>query len=135
MTTVRALGAPRRMPTYQAVFFAPAALIVVDAVGYSIGALAPLRRALAPADSYWKRRLTLNLQLANQGLYVAGVAALLGALYAEAQPQAATAIGVLVLLTCAYTVVTVLSMTPRDWPHVLPRAIAAVLLVAAWAMR
>jgi hypothetical protein len=120
---------------YQALLFAAAALIVIDPIGYSVGALAPIHRALALADPYWRRRLTLNLPLANQGLYFAGIAALLGAVYAETQPQAASALAALCFLTCAYTVVTVGTLTPKDWTHVLPRAIAAVLILAAWGTR
>lgn len=116
----------------RALFFGASALILFDAIGYSIGALAPIQRALAPSDQYWKRRLMLNLLLANQGLYFAGIVALLGATYIETQPQAANALEVLSLLTCVYTVVTVLTLTPKDWPHVLPRALAAVLILAAW---
>jgi len=109
--------------------------MLVDAVGYSLGALGPIQRALRPDDPYWTRRLTLNLALANQGLYFAGLAAVLGAIYIDTQPQAANTIEGLCLLTCAYTVVTVLVATPRDWPHVLPRGIAGALLLIGWAMR
>src|SRR5262249_37932651 len=115
--------------------FVAAALITIDAVGYSIGAIAPMLRAIAPPQRYWKRRLMLNLLLANQGLYFAGIAALLGAIYVDTQPQAANAIEILCLLTCAYTVVTVPTLTPKDWPHILPRAVAGVLILAAWSAR
>jgi hypothetical protein len=98
-----------------------AALMFLDAVAYSLGALGPIQRALRPADPYWKRRLTLNLLLANQGLYFAAVAAFIGAVYIDTQPQAANVIEILSLLTCAYTVITVPVVTPKDWPHVLPR--------------
>jgi len=109
-----------------------AAFMLLDAVGYSLGALGPIRRALRSDDPYWNRRLTLNLLLANQGLYFAGVAATLGAIYVDTQSQAANAIEVLCLLTCIYTVVTVTMLTPKDWPHVLPRGIAGVLILIAF---
>ena len=116
-------------------FGGAAALMIVDAVGYSIGALAPIQRALEPLDPYWKRRLLLNLLLANQGMYFAGIAATIGAAYIDTQPQAANAIEILCFLTCVYTVATVFGLTPKDWPHVLPRAIAAGLILTAWSTR
>jgi hypothetical protein len=118
--------------TARTLFASAAALMVVDAIGYSIGALGPLQRILGPTDPYLKRRLTLNLLLANQGLYFAGFAAWVGVVYVNSQPQAAKAIELLCFLTCIYTLVTVPVLTPRDWPHVLPRGLAAVLISAAW---
>ena len=109
--------------------------MLLDAVGYSLGAFGPIRRALRSDDPYWTRRLTLNLLLANQGLYFAGLAAVVGAVYVDTQPQAANAIEALCLLTCVYTVVTVPVLTPTDWPHVLPRGIAGVLMLVAWTIR
>src|SRR5262245_52507832 len=49
----------------QILFFAATALMIIDAVGYSLDAIAPIQQALKPVDPYWKRRLTLNLLLAN----------------------------------------------------------------------
>lgn len=120
---------------YRTLFVIAAALMLLDAVGYSVGALGPLRRALKSDDPYWTRRLTLNLLLANQGLYFAGLAAVIGAIYIDTQPKAANAVEILCFLTCVYTVVTVPVLTPKDWPHVLPRAIAGVLILIAWMVR
>jgi hypothetical protein len=120
---------------HRTLFLIAAVFMLLDAVGYSLGAVGLIQRALSPVDPYWKRRLTLNLLLANQGLYVAGLAAVLGALYIDTQPQAANAIEILSFLTCAYTVITVPIITPEDWPHVLPRAIAGALILVAWATR
>ena len=63
--------------TARVLFFAAPALMMIDAVGYTFGALASIQRAVAPADPYWKRRLMLNLLLANQGLYFAAAGALI----------------------------------------------------------
>ena len=120
---------------HRTVFLIAAAFMLLDAVGYSLGAFGPIRRALRSDDPYWTRRLTLNLLLANQGLYFAGLAAVVGAVYVDTQPQAANAIEALCLLTCVYTVVTVPVLTPTDWPHVLPRGIAGVLMLVAWTIR
>jgi hypothetical protein len=117
--------------TARTLFAAAAALMIVDAVGYSLGALGPLQRVLGPTDPYVKKRLTLNLLLANQGLYFAGFAAWVGVVYSNTQPQAAQAIELLCLLTCVYTLITVPVLTPRDWQHVLPRGLAAILISAA----
>ena|SRR5215510_13822656 len=113
----------------QTLFFLAAALMLIDAFGYSLGAVGPIQRATTTADQYWKRRLKLNLLLANQGLYFVGLAALLGSYFVHTQPEASKAIEILCLLACFYTVLTVPLFTPRDWPHALPRAIAAVLIL------
>jgi len=112
-----------------------AAFMLLDAVGYSLGALGPIQRALKPPDQYWRRRLLLNVLLANQGLYFAGVTAVVGAIYVDTQPRAAQAIEILCLVTCAYTLVTVPLITPKDWSHVVPRGLAGVLIVAALTLR
>jgi len=66
-------------------FFGAGLFMLLDGIGYSVGALIPIQQALAPKDAYLKRRLALNLLLANQGLYFAGLAALLGAYFADTQ--------------------------------------------------
>ena len=116
-------------------FTAAPALMMVDAVAFTLGAIAPIQRALGPTDPYWKRRLTLNLLLANQGLYFAGIAALVGSFYAISQPQAAIAIEFICFLTCAYTAIAVPLLTPKDWRHILPRAIAGALILTGLAIR
>src|SRR5262249_1249293 len=83
--------------------------MIVDALLYSMVALMPTRRALKPVDPYWRIRLLLSLLLANQGLCFAGIAAVVGAVYIDTQPQAANAIEVLCFLTCVYIVLTVFS--------------------------
>ena len=32
-------------------------------------------------------------------------------------------------VTCGYSLVTVLVLTPRDWPHTLPRVAALILIL------
>jgi hypothetical protein len=56
-------------PITSILFYTGAAFMLLDAVLYSFGALGPIRAALKPADTYWNRRLLLNLLLANMGLY------------------------------------------------------------------
>lgn len=109
-------------------------IMLVDAIGYSAGALGSIEKALTPSDPHWKRRLKLNLMLANQGLYFAGLASLLGAYFVNTEPNASKAIEIFCLLTCIYTVITVPLLTPNDWPHILPRALGAVLISTGWAM-
>ena len=60
-------------------WYAVAALMLVDAVGYTFGAIGPIRRALKPTEPYWQKRLLLNLMLANQGLYLGAAIPLVGA--------------------------------------------------------
>lgn len=103
--------------------------MLLDAVGYSFGALGPIRAALSPSDAYWSRRLLLNLLLANAGLYLTGFFALAGAYLSGAQPAAARVIMTLSLLSCLYSVLSVPMLTPSDWPHAAPRAVAGLLIL------
>ena len=100
-----------------------------DAVGYTFGAIRPIRRALNPTEPYWQKRLLLNLMLANQGLYLGAALPLVGAIIETQQRGAASALFGLTLATCIYTLVTVPLFTPRDSGHAIPRALAAVLIV------
>ena len=91
----------------QWIWFAAAALMLVDAVGNTVGAIGPIRRALSPTEPYWQKRLPLNLMLANQGLYLGAAMPLVGAVIEAKQPGAAFALFGLTLATCIYTLVTV----------------------------
>lgn len=114
-------------------WYAVAALMLVDAVGYTFGAIGPIQRALKPAEPYWQKRLLLNLMLANQGLYLGAAIPLVGALIVAQEPGAAHGLFGLTLATCIYTLVTVPIFTPRDSGHAIPRALAAVLIVVGFA--
>jgi len=109
-------------------FVAAAILMLIDAVAYSLGALRPLHKALAPRDPYLSQRLLLNLMLANAGLYFSAMFAFVGAF---AAPPSATGIAVMAvaLAACLYSVLTVLFLTPRDWGHSIPRALAAMAII------
>ena len=117
------------MPLFQIAYFAGGALMLLDGVLYSLGALRPLRRALAPDSQYWARRLVLNLLLANAGLYLTAIFTLVGAYLAS---PAVMGVGV---LACAYTAATVLVLTPGDWPHAIPRALGGVLILVGLIVR
>ena len=110
-------------------WYAVVALMLVDAVGYTFGAIGPIRRALNPTEPYWQKRLFLNLMLANQGLYLGAAIPLVGVVIETQQRGAAFALFGLTLATCIYTLVTVLTFTPRDGGHAIPRALAALLIV------
>lgn len=120
------------MMTY--LWFAVAALMLIDAVGYSFGAIGPIRRGLDPAEPYWQKRLLLNLMLANQGMYLAAAVPLVGAIAEIHQRGTGHTMFWLTLATCVYTMVTVPVLTRRDSVHVLPRALAAVLIVIGFAV-
>ena len=111
------------------IWYAVAVLMLVDAVGYTVGAIEPIRRAVNPAEPYWQKRLLLNLMLANQGMYLAAAIAFVGAVMKAHQQRGAFALFALTLATCVYTLVTVPLLTPRDSGHVVPRALAAVLIL------
>ena len=113
-------------------WYAVAVLMLVDAVGYTFGAIEPIRRALSPAEPYWQKRLLLNLMLANQGMYLAAAVAFVGAVRKAQQQRGAIALFALTLATCIYTLVTVPLLTPRDSAHVIPRALAAVLILVGF---
>jgi hypothetical protein len=115
-------------------WYAVAAFMLVDAVAYTIGAIGPIRRALAPEEPYWQKRLLLNLMLAAQGLYLGAAMPLVGAVIESRQPGTASALFALTLATCIYTLVTVPLFTPRDSGHAIPRALAAVLIVIGFAV-
>jgi hypothetical protein len=114
------------------IWSAVAVLMLVDAIGYTLGAIGPIRRALSPTEPYWQRRLLLNLLLANQGLYLGAAMSLVGAVVEAHQPGEASALFGLTLATCVYTLVTVPLFTPRDSAHVIPRALAAVLIIVGF---
>lgn len=116
------------------IWYAVAALMLVDAVGYTLGAIGPIMRALNPLEPYWRKRLLLNLMLANQGLYLGAALPLVGAVIEAHQRGAGHALFWLTLATCAYTLVTVPLFTPRDSAHAIPRALAAALIIVAFAM-
>ena len=111
------------------IWYAVAVLMLVDAVGYTFGAIGPIRSALSPAEPYWQKRLLLNLMLANEGMYYAAAVAIVGAVMKAHQQREAAALFALTLATCVYTLVTVPLLTPRDNAHVIPRALAAVLIL------
>jgi hypothetical protein len=109
-------------------FYAGAALMLFDAVSYSLGAIRAIRAGVKAPNAYWDRRLLLNLLLANMGLYFTGLFTLMGAFLAGSMPGAAQLLLLLSIVVCLYSVVSVLLLTPKDWLHPLPRALAAVLI-------
>jgi hypothetical protein len=108
--------------------------MLVDAVGYTFGAIGPIQRALSPTEPYWQKRLLLNLMLANQGLYLGAALPIVGAVIEAHRRSAGLALFALTLATCVYTLVTVPLFTPRDSAHVIPRALAAALIVVGFAV-
>ena len=114
----------------QMFFFIAAALMLIDATGYSIGALRQLHRQVAPSDPYLSRRLLLNLMLANAGLYFTSLFAFAGAYLTWRSASAAHLVMGIALLACLYSVVTIPWLTPSDWRHTIPRALAAVSIAA-----
>lgn len=116
-------------PVTSILFYTGAALMLLDAVLYSFGALGPIRAALKPADTYWNRRLLLNLLLANMGLYFTALFTGIGAFLAGPAPNAARLVLILSVVVCLYSAVSVPLLTPRDWPHTLPRVLAGVLIL------
>jgi hypothetical protein len=113
----------------QALFISAAALMFIDAVGYSLGALPPLHRALAPGDRYLNRRVLLNLMLANAGLYFTSIYTFVGAYLAGIAPHAAFIVMAVSLVVCLYSAVTIPLLTPRDWKHVILRGVAGMLIL------
>jgi len=115
-------------PFASTLFYVGAALMLLDAVSYSLGALRPLRAGIKAPNAYWDRRLLLNLLLANMGLYFTALFTLIGAGLSGTTPGAAQPVLGLGILVCLYSAVSVPLLTPRDWPHTLPRVLAAVLI-------
>ncbi len=116
-------------PFASLLFYVGAALMLLDAGLYSLGALGGIRAALNPPDTYWNRRLLLNLLLANMGLYFTALFTRIGAFLASSTPNAARLVLGLSVVVCLYSAVSVPLLTPRDWPHTLPRVLAGVLIL------
>ncbi|TPG22265.1 hypothetical protein EAH87_00080 [Sphingomonas koreensis] len=115
------------------ILYAVTALMLVDAVAYTFGAIGPIRRAINPVEPYWQKRLLLNLMLAAQGLYLGAAIALVGTIMEVHQRGSGAPLFWLTLATCAYSLVTVPIFTPRDIGHAIPRALAAFLIVIGFA--
>ena len=109
-------------------FYIGAALMLLDAVLYSLGAIRPIRAGVKAPNAYWDRRLLLNLLLANMGLYFTALFTLIGASLSRTTSASAQPVLVLSIVVCLYSGVSVVVLTPRDWPHTLPRVLAAVLI-------
>jgi hypothetical protein len=116
-------------------FYVGAALMLLDAVSYSLGAIRPIRAGVKAPNAYWDRRLLLNLLLANMELYFTGLFTLIGAFLAGSAAGAAQPVLLLSIVVCLYSVVSVLLLTPKDWLHTLPRALAAVLIAVGLFIR
>lgn len=116
------------------IWYSVAALMLIDAVAYTLGAIVPIRQALSPAEPYWQKRLLLNLMLANEGMYLAAAVALIGAVMKSHQQRGASVLLSLTLATCVYTIVTVPLLTPRDIAHTIPRVLAAVLIITGFCL-
>lgn len=115
-------------PLASTLFYVGAALMLLDAILYSLGAIRPIRAGVKAPNAYWDRRLLLNLLLANMGLYFTALFTLIGAFLARNMPQAAQLVLLLSLVVCLYSGVSVTLLTPKDWLHTLPRVLAAVLI-------
>ncbi len=116
-------------PVASILFYVGAVLMLLDAGLYSLGALGRIRAALNPPDAYWNRRLLLNLLLANMGLYFTALFTGIGAFLAGSTPNAARLVLGLGVVVCLYSAVSVPLLTPKDWPHTLPRVLAGVLIL------
>ena len=115
-------------PLASTLFYVGAALMLLDAISYSLGAIRPIRAGVKAPNAYWDRRLLLNLLLANMGLYFTALFTFIGAFLARNMPQAAQLVLLLSLVVCLYSGVSVALLTPKDWLHTLPRVLAAVLI-------
>lgn len=120
-------------------FYAGAALMLLDAISYSLGAIrgirAGIRASMKSPNAYWDRRLLLNLLLANMGLYFTSLYTFIGAFLASTAPQAALPLLLLSLVVCLYSSISVPILTPKDWPHIVPRALAAILILVGLFIR
>lgn len=116
-------------PFASLLFYIGAVLMLLDGGLYSLGALGGIRAALNPPDAYWNRRLLLNLLLANMGLYFTALFTGIGAFLANSIPNAARLVLGIGVGVCLYSAVSVPLLTPKDWPHTLPRVLAGVLIL------
>jgi hypothetical protein len=110
-------------------FFTAGLLMLLDAIGYSIGVVGKLQQAVAPADDYLRKRLQLNLMLANAGLYFTAFFALAGATLESVSSYAGHVIMAIAFLACLYSAASIPLLTPRDWKHAVLRGVAAILIL------
>jgi hypothetical protein len=122
-------------PFASTLFYVGAALMLLDAASYSLGAIRPIRAGVKSPNAYWDRRLLLNLLLANMELYFTSLFAFLGAYLAGTTPGAAQLVLLLSIAVCLYSGVSVILLTPKDWWHTLPRVLAAVLFAVGLIIR
>ena len=102
--------------------------MLVDAVGYTVGATRPVRRALSPSELYRRRRLSKPDACQPSPLPWCGYP-FLGAIIEAQQLSAGFVLFALTLADCIYTLVTVPLLTPGVSGHVVPPALAAVLII------
>ncbi len=110
-------------------FYTAAALMLLDAILYSVGALGGIQVELAPSNVYWSKRLLLNLLLANAGLYFTALFTFIGAYLASVARNTASPVLIMSGLVCAYSAISVPILTPKDWAHTLPRIGAGILII------
>jgi hypothetical protein len=122
-------------PLASTLFYVGAALMLLDAASYSLGAIRPIRAGVKAPNAYWDRRLLLNLLLANMELYFTSLFAFLGAFLAGTAPGAAQLVLLLSIVVCLYSGVSVALLTPKDWWHTVPRILAAVLFTVGLFIR
>ena len=122
-------------PFASTLFYVGAALMLLDAASYSLGAIRPIRAGIKAPNAYWDRRLLLNLLLANMELYFTSLFAFLGAFLAVTTPGAAQLILLLSIVVCLYSGVSVALLTPKDWWHTVPRVLAAVFFAVGLIIR
>jgi hypothetical protein len=99
---------------------------------YPVLGLPQIVQACAVPDIYWRRRLRLNLMAANLGMFLnLGLASACAMLLKYGSPLSWPLIALAAVIDLIYTV-WIVSMTPRDWWHALPTAIAVGCYAAAW---
>jgi hypothetical protein len=90
-------------PFASTLFYVGAALMLVDAALYSLGAIRPLHAGIKAPNAYWDRRVLLNLLLANMGLYFTALFTVIGAFLARTTPGAAQLVLFLSIIVCLYS--------------------------------
>ncbi len=140
MSTTRPATRPDHWYTVAlACFYAAGIVALIGAVGATLGSIPDIHGRLGvDPDPYWNNRLLASLILGMTGLFFVALMTLAGAYLASATDpgavRAGTIILVLTVLPHLVSLITLPMLTPEDWPHMIPHALASLFTIAGIAL-
>ncbi len=144
MSTTHLAARPDRWYTVAlGCFYAAGIVALIGAVGATLGSIPAIHGRLGvDPDTYWNNRLLASLILGMTGLFFVALMTLVGAYLASATDAGAVRAGkTILILTVLPHLVSLISLpilTPEDWAHMIPHALATLLTIVgialAWRM-